>query len=46
MQGTAGVDGTDEFCDDCATDLKEYYNDCTGGVGVSSVDASKSYNYA
>ena len=42
MQETAAVDGTDEFCEDCAPDLREYYNDCTDGVGVSDVDASKS----
>ena len=43
MQANAGTDGTDTFCNDCANDLRDYYNACTDGVGVSTVDTSKSY---
>ena len=31
--------GTSSACANCASDLRDYYNRCTGGTGVSTVDA-------
>ena len=40
MQATAAGDLT-AFCNNCADVLRSYYNDCTDGVGVSTVDQGK-----
>ena len=42
MQGTAAGDTT-QFCDDCADELRDFYNDCAeDGAGVDLVDSCKS----
>ena len=43
MQGvtTSLTSGVAQFCDDCAANLRSYYDDCFDGVGVDSVDLGK-----